>query len=108
MLAGPVTARRVRALGPDMISSMRDDDVTGPVFGRLIDFLNRLDSAGVFYRLGHTRPESVMVEVALPGWHWEVEFMMNGSVEIERYQSTGSIEEDPGMLEEIFTDIDQD
>jgi hypothetical protein len=39
------------------------------VFGRLVEFLNRPDSAGVVYRLGHTKPESVMVEIALPGWH---------------------------------------
>ena len=36
-------------------------------------FLNRPDSAGVVYRLGHTKPESVMVEIALAGWRWEVE-----------------------------------
>ena len=39
------------------------------MFGRLVEFLNRPDSAGVVYRLGHTKPESVMVEIALPGWH---------------------------------------
>ena len=43
------------------------------MFGRLVEFLNRLDSAGVVYRLGHTRPESAMVEIALPGWYWGVE-----------------------------------
>jgi hypothetical protein len=43
------------------------------VFGRLVEFLNRSDSAGVVYRLGHTNPESVMVEIALPGRHWGVE-----------------------------------
>jgi hypothetical protein len=43
------------------------------VFGRLVEFLNRPESAGVVYRLGHTKPESVMVEIALPGWHREVE-----------------------------------
>jgi hypothetical protein len=38
-----------------------------------VEFLNRPDSAGVVYRLGHTKPESVMVEIALPGRNWEVE-----------------------------------
>ena len=33
------------------------------MFGRLVEFLNRPDSAGVVYRLGHTKPESVMVEI---------------------------------------------
>jgi len=43
------------------------------VFGRLVEFLNRPDSAGVVHRLGHTKPEPVMVDIALPGWHWEVD-----------------------------------
>jgi hypothetical protein len=38
-----------------------------------VEFLNWPDSAGVMYRLGHIKPESVMVETALQGWHWEVE-----------------------------------
>ena len=43
------------------------------MFGRLVEFLNRPDSAGVMYRLGVAKLESVMVEIALPGWRWEVE-----------------------------------
>ena len=43
------------------------------MFGRLVEFLNWPDSADAVYRLGHTKPESVMVEIALPGWHWDVE-----------------------------------
>jgi hypothetical protein len=43
------------------------------VFWRLVEFLNRPDSAGVVHRLGHTTPESVLVVIALPGWHREVE-----------------------------------
>jgi hypothetical protein len=35
--------------------------------------LNRPDSAGVVERLGHPKPESVMVAIALPGWHWAVD-----------------------------------
>jgi hypothetical protein len=34
---------------------MNRDDGT---FGRLVEFLNRLDAAHVSYTLGHTRPES--------------------------------------------------
>jgi hypothetical protein len=43
------------------------------VFGRLVEVLNRPDSVGVVDGLGHTTPESVMVEIALPAWRWEVE-----------------------------------
>lgn len=43
-------------------------DVRNEVFGRLLDFLNRLDAAQVQYALGHTRPGSVMVDISVPGW----------------------------------------
>jgi hypothetical protein len=47
-----------------------------------------------------------MVDISLPGWHWEVEFMLEGSIEVERYQSVTGIEDDPRLLEELFTDAD--
>jgi hypothetical protein len=73
----------------------RDADARIQVFERLLDFLNRLDAARVRYTLGHTGPESVMVDIALRGWRWEVEFMVDGSIEIERYQSVTGVEDDP-------------
>jgi len=74
------------------------------VFGRLPGFLNRLDGARIYYTLGHTRPESVMVVISLPGWRWEVEFMRDGSIQIERYESASGVEDDPGLLDELFAD----
>lgn len=62
------------------------------------NFLNRLDEASIFCGLDHTRPGSVMVDVSLPGWRWEVEFMAGGSVDIERYRSVAGVENDPGLL----------
>lgn len=47
-----------------------------------------------------------MVEIALPGWHWEVEFMADGEVEIERYQSVAGVEVQPGLLDELFADLE--
>jgi hypothetical protein len=85
---------------------MGEDELRARAFGRLLAFLNRLDRASVSYRLGHTRPDSVMVEVALPGWRWEVEFMADGSVEIERYQSVGGVVDQPELLEELFADLE--
>jgi hypothetical protein len=64
----------------------------GEVFERVLDFLNRLDEAHTFYALGHTRPNSLMVSIFLPGWHWEVEFMANGSVDVERYASVAGVQ----------------
>ena len=82
------------------------DAAAGEVFERLLNFLNRLDEVHIFYVLGHTRPDSVMVTVALPGWHWEVEFMADGSVEVERYESVAGVQSDPQLLEALFSDAD--
>src|SRR5450631_2743089 len=58
---------------PCMIGTEREGFYEGPSgsrFGRLLDFLNRLDSAGLHYALAHTRPDSIMVDVSVPGWRW--------------------------------------
>jgi hypothetical protein len=81
-------------------------DAEGGVFGRLLDFLSRLDGAAIFYQLGHTRPDSIMVDISLPGRRWEVEFMADGSVDIERYKSVAGVESDTRLLEGLFADID--
>jgi hypothetical protein len=81
-------------------------DAEGGVFGRLLGFLNRLDRAHISYNLGHTRPDSVMVDISLPGSRWEVEFMIDGSIEIERYKSAAGVENDPRLLEPLLADID--
>lgn len=91
---------------------MEDADVVsrgaaaGEVFERLLDFLNRLDEAHIFYAVSHTRPNSMMVAISLPGWHWEVEFMADGSVEIERYESVTGVQSDPKLLDAVFADAD--
>ena len=77
-------------------------DAEGGIFGRLLDLLNRLDAARLYYKLDHTRPDSVMVDVAVPGWRWEIEFMADGSLDIERYQSVSGVENDPSLVEALF------
>ena len=58
----------------------------------LLAFLTRLDERKIHFGLKHIRSESVLVDIAVPGQRWEVEFMQDGSVEIERFISDGSIE----------------
>jgi len=47
-----------------------------------------------------------MVEVAVPGERWEIEFMRDGSIEIEKYLSNGKIysEQELEVLFEMFAD----
>lgn len=56
----------------------------------LIDFLEKLQENSIFFKLDKLK-DSIMVEVAVPGERWEIEFMRDGSIEIEKYKSTGEI-----------------
>ena len=72
----------------------------------LNNFLNVLEDNKIFYRLSKIRRESVMVEVAVPGQRWEVEFMDDGTVEIEKFFSEGTIHgsEELQVLIDNFSD----
>jgi hypothetical protein len=73
-------------------------------FTRLLDFVRRLDEAHFWYRLTSIRAEAVCVEIAVPGERWEVEFMEDGEIEIERFRSNGEIANEQS-LEVLFTDF---
>lgn len=70
-------------------------------FGRLTTFLSDLEQRGISYTLAHNRDEAIMVIAAAPGERWEIEFLGDGSVEVERFISDGQIcgEE---VLSELF------
>jgi hypothetical protein len=56
----------------------------------LPSFLDRLAEAGLSYTIGRYR-DSLSVTVAVPGERWEVEFMDDGRIEVERFASSGEI-----------------
>lgn len=77
------------------------------VFPRLLAFLEKLDELKIrHYRMEHTRPDSVMITVVSPGVYWEVEFLDDGTVDVERYYSRGRMEHEEalGELFEAFSD----
>ena len=67
---------------------------------KLIQFLNKLESSKIYYELSKIR-DSVLVSVVVQGERWEVEFMINGDVEIEKFVSNGEIHDD-SLLNELF------
>lgn len=68
---------------------------------KLTAFLAQLDTKRIDYSRAHSREDAVLVAVAVPGERWEVEFLGNGSVEVERFVSNGEIY-DEAMLQELF------
>lgn len=70
-------------------------------FGKLVAFLNQLEQEQINYTLAHHRDETIMVNVAVAGERWEVEFFEDGSVEVERFVSSGEIDGEE-VLSELF------
>lgn len=71
----------------------------------LNDFLNKLEERKIFYKLDKFRNEAIMVEVAVPGERWEVEFMDDGSIQIEKFISNGDVMYDEKEIETLFKDF---
>ncbi|MEH2072294.1 MAG: hypothetical protein V7K47_29785 [Nostoc sp.] len=69
-------------------------------FDKLITFLNQLEQEKISYTLAHHRDETIMVNIAVAGKRWEVEFFKDGSVEVERFVSSGEING-----EEVFSEL---
>ena len=67
---------------------------------KLFDFLSKLEENKIYYRLNKVR-DSIMVEIAVPGQRWEVEFFDDEHVEIEKFVSNGVIYNQE-ELEDLF------
>jgi hypothetical protein len=69
-----------------------------------ITFLNKLEENSVFYKLNKIRNEAIMVEVAVPGQRWEIEFLEDGTVDIEKFISDKDMY-DVNELETLFKEF---
>ena len=67
--------------------------------------LQQLEAAKIHYTLARVRDDTIMVEVSVPGQHWEIEFMRDGTVEIERYVSAAGVEADTTLLDRLITEF---
>ena len=63
---------------------------------QIIEFLDKLESKKISYRLNKVRENTLMVEIFIPGQRWEIEFNTYGDadkidIEIEKFYSDGII-----------------
>src|SRR4051794_1345827 len=70
-------------------------------FSQLLDFLERLEKAKIAYSLRHSREDALMVAIRVPGELWEVEFLQDDEIEVERFRSNGRIG-DASLLDVLF------
>jgi hypothetical protein len=76
-------------------------------FDRLLQFLKRLQETKIDYRLDNYREDAVSVLITVPGERWEVDFLKDGSVDVERFRSNGHIY-DESILDKLFNEYAAD
>ena len=71
---------------------------------QILDFLNRLELAKIYYTLDHTSYDSLMVVIAVPGQRWELQFMADGEIGVEKFLSDGKIYPE-NELSKLFSEL---
>ncbi|MFH5803994.1 hypothetical protein [Alienimonas sp. DA493] len=64
-------------------------------------FLADLRRARIHFRLRDSREDAVGVDVVVPGERWEVDFLDDGSVEVEVFRSDGRIADESALADLI-------
>ena len=72
---------------------------------KLLRFLDDLDRRKIFHKLTQVRPEAVMVEVAVPGERWEVEYFGDGHLEVEVFGKSDGVVGGEEMLGRLFDEF---
>ncbi len=71
-------------------------------YARLARLLRRLERAGLRYTVTHYRDDApVSVQVAVPGERWEIDLLLDGRIDFERFVSNGDIGGQSDLLREI-------
>jgi hypothetical protein len=60
-------------------------------FRKLMVILDQLQEAGIAYSLNRAREDTIMIAAAAPGERWEIEVLIDGTIEVEVFRSEGMI-----------------
>jgi hypothetical protein len=67
----------------------------------VLAFLERLKAAQIHYRISDHTQGAIMIEVAVPGERWEIEFHEDGRIGAEVFVSSNGVL-GPEALQELF------
>jgi len=68
---------------------------------KLLEFLERLHEARIWYALQYVRDDAVSVLVCVPGERWEIDFLRDGGIDVEIFRSDGTLYAEP-KISELF------
>jgi hypothetical protein len=69
---------------------------------KLFAFLSELKERNIFYKLSQIRPDTIMVEIAVPGERWEIEFFEDGHLEVETFIANPNGMEGEEAIQRLF------
>lgn len=72
-----------------------------PAMTHLLDFLDRLKAAHIYYTLSNPTDRRILVTAVVPGEYWEFEFAEDGDVQVEVFRSRAGVE-GPESIDEFF------
>ncbi len=70
-------------------------------YKKLLDLLDRLENAKIYYTLSHSQQDAISVKVDVPGERWEIDWYSNGTVDVEVLKSDGKIRREEALRELI-------
>ena len=73
---------------------------------KLKAFLKELQDADIYFELSNHRVGAISVLITVPGEKWEVDFLDDGSVDVELFVSNGEIR-DEEALKDLFARFDE-
>ncbi len=68
---------------------------------KVLKILSKLQNAHIYYNLRSHRSDAISVDVAVPGQRWEIDFVSDGTIDIEIFKSDGTIH-DENILADLF------
>ena len=71
---------------------------------KILAFLTKLSESKIHYDIHHHRNDGLLVSISVPGERWEVEFLADGSVDVEIFRSNGEIFNE-SSLERLFNEF---
>ncbi len=81
--------------------------MNGTKIESVLALLQRLQIACICYTLAHNQEDAITIQVVVPGQRWEIDFYVNGTIDIEIFKSDGAIR-DISALETLFRDFSDD
>ncbi len=66
-------------------------------FHKVLRITKQLEAANIYFVIARYREDAISVSAAVPGERWEIDVLEDGEVDIERFVSDGTIEDESAL-----------